>query len=339
MKRNHYAPVILLTGIVLLPAVVPAEQEITNRLTLSARFGFNITAKFKGFGPGAPVPGSLRTTPSQPGRPNGDAYNYDDGYVLTDVSENYGGETWYWGYDNSARQIEGNTILLSRTTSSGDSASGPLESEPYLGGELTFNRELGRQGNLHCGVEAAVNYLDFGVCDNSGLWTRVTDAYPFTPGTTPPTATLPNTLPGPYQGSYEGPGFVIGDTPVRSTTTSVGRRRFDADIWGFRLGPYLETPLCQRMNLSVSGGLAAGLLDNTVSWRQTESVVRESDLGAMWGYYVRANVAWQLSERWSAVGDLQYQDLGKYRHTFSGQEVELNLRNALFVTLGLSYRF
>ena len=335
MKRNHYASIILLTGTLLLPAVALAEQEITNRLTLSARFGFNISAKFKSFGPGAPVPGPARTTPSQPGRPNGDAYNYDDGYVLTDASENFGGETWYWGYDSSASQIAGNTILLSRTTSGGDSSSGPLESEPYLGAELTYNRELGRQGNLHCGVEAAANYLDFGVCDNGSLWTRVTDAYPFTPGTTPPTATPP----APYQGSYEGPGFVIGDTPVNSTTTSIGQRRFDSDIWGFRLGPYLETPLCRRMNLSVSGGLAVGLLDNTVSWKQTAFVMRESDFCAVWGYYVRANVSWQFGKRWSAVGDLQYQDLGKYQHSFSGQEVELNLRNALFVTLGLSYRF
>jgi len=335
MKRNHCLCLVLLTGALLPLAAARAEQDVTNRLTLSARFGFNITAKFKGFSGGETVPGPARSTPPQPGRPSGDAYNYDDGYVLTDVSENFGGETWYWGYDDSASQIAGNTILLSRTTSAGASSSGALESEPYLGAELAYNRKLGQQGNLNFGVEAAVNYMDFGVRDSGSLWTRVTDAYPFTPGTTPPTATPSD----PYQGSYEGPGSVIGDTPVSSTTTSIGQRRLDSDIWGFRLGPYLETPLCKHVNLSVSGGLAVGLLDNTVSWTQTTSVTRSSHFDAVWGWYVRANVAWHLSERWDAVGGVQFQDLGTYQHSFAGQEVELNLRNSLFLTAGLSYSF
>ena len=93
------------------------------------------------------------------------------------------------------------------------------------------------------------------------------------------------------------------------------------------------------MNLSVSGGLAVGLLDNTVSWTQTATVTRASHFDAVWGYYVRANVSWHLSERWDAVGDVQFQNLGTYQHSFAGQEVELNLRNSLFVTLGLSYHF
>ena len=93
------------------------------------------------------------------------------------------------------------------------------------------------------------------------------------------------------------------------------------------------------MNLSLSGGLAVGLLDNTVSWTQTGSDMHASHFDAVWGYYVRANVSWQLSKRWSAVGGVQFQDLGTYRHSFAGQEVELNLRNSLFLTAGLSYCF
>src|SRR5207248_6705068 len=62
-----------------------------------------------------PQPASSRLTP------RGDRYNYDDGYLLTDTSGNYGGQTWYWGYDNSANQISGNTIMLSRSTIMGRS--------------------------------------------------------------------------------------------------------------------------------------------------------------------------------------------------------------------------
>src|SRR5256885_10986486 len=46
---------------------------------------------------------------------------FRSGYVLTDVSGNLGGQTWYWGYDDSASQISGNTILLNRSTVSGRS--------------------------------------------------------------------------------------------------------------------------------------------------------------------------------------------------------------------------
>src|SRR5689334_972744 len=102
-----------------------AEEIVTNRLSASLRFGLNISARFKGNAVTFPPPlGLTRSTP------NGDAYNYDDGYVLTDVSGNEGGQTWYWGYDNSTTYPAGqisdgvafpaNTILFSRSTPSGN---------------------------------------------------------------------------------------------------------------------------------------------------------------------------------------------------------------------------
>ena len=69
-----------------------------NRVTVSARFGFNFSAKFKGLS-ALPQPITSRFTS------RGDRYNYDDGYVLTDISGNQGSQTWYWGYDNSGSQI------------------------------------------------------------------------------------------------------------------------------------------------------------------------------------------------------------------------------------------
>ena len=186
--------------------------------------------------------------------------------------------------------------------------------------------------------------MNFTVNDNSSFVTHVTDAYPFTPGTTPPRATPA----APYQGSYEGPAFVLGDTLVSSVVTAIGQQRLDSDIWGFRLGPYLETPLCTNINLSVSGGLAVGLLNSTASWTQTVSVTGGSsastvtshdDFNALWGYYLRANASWQLSKRWSAVGGVQYQYLGIYEHNFGGQVIQLDLSKSVFITVGLSYSF
>jgi hypothetical protein len=314
-----------------------------NRFSLNARFGLNISAKFKRASMSLTAP--PRTTP------DGSRYNYDDGYVLTDVSGNYGGQTWNWGYDQPG-QIAGDTILMHHSTVSADapSATGVDEDDPQCGFEFAYDRELGKRDKLHYGFEAAVNYMNLSLKDTSafsGNVSRLTDAYPFTPGTTPPTA--------PNQGSFNGPGFVLGATPVSSTTTLipggatiVDQRNFDADIWGFRLGPYAEYPLNQNIDLWFSGGLAMGLVDGSASWKETASIAGGgtmvgsgggSDLGLLWGGYLSAKVSWQLSEHWSAEGGVQYQYLGTYEHNFGGQVMQLDLSKSMFITIGLDYSF
>lgn len=39
------------------------------------------------------------------------------------------------------------------------------------------------------------------------------------------------------------------------------------------------------------------------------------------------------------IDDRQYQNLGTYQHSFGGRQVEVDLRNSIFVTLGLGYSF
>jgi len=345
MKTSLAIWPVLIVAAILMPAAVRAEEIVTNRLTFSARFGFNISARFTG-------PTALSLNPRA--TPRGDLDNYDDGYVLTDVSGNLGGQTWYWGYDDSASQISGNTILLNRSTVSGNFSSPSVNSDPNLGGELTYNRLLGTKGRFRYGVEAAANYLNLSLRNSStssGALSRVTDAYPFTPGTTPPAASPSN----PYQGSFQGPGFVIGGTPVSSTSTIVpgggtvaAQRQFHADVWGLRLGPYLDLPFDTHFNVWVSGGLAVGWLNGDASWSETVTVSgaasasssgngRHNDL--LWGGYLAANVSWDVKDRWSVVGGVQYQNLGVYRHTFGTRQAEVDLSNSIFVTIGLSRRF
>ena len=315
-----------------------------NRFSLNARFGLNISAKFMGMS-------GISLTPPPRTTPDGNQYNYDDGYVLTDISGNAGGQTWNWGYDQSG-QISGNTILMHRSTVSADapSATGVGGGDPQSGFEFVYDRELGNRDKLHFGLEAAVNYMSLSLKDTStfsGNVSRVTDAYPFTSGTTPP--------PAPYQGSFAGPGFVLGATPMSSITTPitggatiVDQRNYDADVWGFRLGPYAEYPLSQNIDLWFSGGLAVGVVDGSAFWNETASIAGGntlvgsgggSDLGLLWGAYLSANVAWQFSEHWSAEGGVQYQYLGTYEHNFGGQAMQLDLSKSVFITIGLGYTF
>ena len=351
MNHHHRASFILAACALAVPTVVLADQSDTNTNSLnhfsfSGRAGFNISAKFKNLG-------NLTLHPNQRTTPNGDRYNYDNGYVFKDVSGSMDGQTWYWGYDNSATQISGDTILMSRSTvgANASSPNGVDRSDPNYGAEFVYNRELGKNGRMRYGVEAAINYLNVNLNDHSTFFasaTRVTDAYAFTSGTTPPQT------PPAYQGTFDGPGFLIGSTPVSSTAsalpggaTVVGSRKFDANIWGLRLGPYIELPLCSHASLSLSAGFAGALVDGSASWSETaffaggtaSSAGSGHDLSVLYGGYVSAAVAWEFSERWSAEGCVQFQTLSSYEHSFNGRTVEMDLSQSLFVTLGVGYKF
>jgi hypothetical protein len=350
MKISHLIlPILVASTAVALCADDPSGDSFLNHLSFSAQLGFNIRAHF---GP--------RITP------DGMLYNYIDGYVLMDSTGDYDptgtylppqGITQNWGYDNSGSQAkEVPTILMTRSAPGTDLASRSFGDDPQLGAELTYTHELGARGKLRYGIEAAVNYMNLCLRDDSSstgpaIQDTYSYAFPGIIGNTPPPA--PTAAGQPYQGRYSSaqPGFNISDTPVSSapvTATVASHCQFDADLWGFRLGPYLEYPLGTNVNLSVSGGLAVGLLDSTASWAQTVSINgvfsssasgSGNDFDVLWGGYVNADITWRVSKRWSATGGVRCQDLGTYQHALGGRQIELDLRNSIFVTLGIGYSF
>src|SRR6266496_1200101 len=111
MKNSSIPSVALISALFCVLPQAQAQQD-SNQITLSGRVGFNISARFKSIAAPAPSP-NVRTAP------DGLLYNYEDGYVHTDISENFGGQTWNWGYDNSSRQVVGNTIEMSRAAAPG----------------------------------------------------------------------------------------------------------------------------------------------------------------------------------------------------------------------------
>jgi len=347
MNNEHPISLGLIASALLVPAMMAEGQTETNSLNhirFVPRAAFGITAKFMNAGVLSLDPAGRRT-------PDGSAYNYGDGYVLTDVSGNQGGQTWNWGYDSSS-QISGNTILMHQSTASQNiSSSGSADlANPGWGGELIYDRELGTRGKMHYGLESAVSYLNISMHASAagvGDVTQATDAYSFTTGATPPAS--------PYQGTFNGPGFLIGSSPAGSTTTVLtgaanitSSQKLKANIWGLRLGPYLDFPVDEGLDLSVSAGLAAALLNSSVSWSENVNTTGIGtvnfsggghSMGYLWGGYIGANLSWQLSKRWDAEAGAQYEYLGIYRHSFGGSNVELNFSKSIFVTLGISYSF
>src|SRR4029077_5177246 len=86
--------------------------------------------------------------------PSGDPYNYENGYVLTDISHNAGHQTWYWGYDDSSQvDINNNTISFDRTSVPGRMPGGGSgdanDDSSHLGAEIAYSYEIGVKENWH----------------------------------------------------------------------------------------------------------------------------------------------------------------------------------------------
>ena len=337
------------------------SPETPNRLTGSVRFGLNISGKF--YNPGGSLnpnvgPGFGQRTGK------GDPYNYDDGYVLTDVSGNQGGMTWYWGYNNPSQlnASAANSIDFHDTKALALPGSNSDDNSTYTGCEIAYDYELGVSNyglddkagwnHFHFGIEGAANFMpinfDTGGSYNT-LLTTTTTSYGYTPGTTPPTA--------PYQGSFNGPGFLLNSSPLSSPVstsqgaTVVTSQHFDSTLWGFRLGPYVESPVTEHFFLHITGGLAAGILDASANWNETVTGASlpsgvparvggsGDDTSVLWGYYFGADAVYRFDKHWGVDIGVQYQHLDNYNHDFGGRKAELVLDHSLFLQAGINFSF
>jgi hypothetical protein len=314
-----------------LPPLEQAYMEHTNRIMVSVRFGLNVRAKFSGVG----VPG---------GSPNG----YYDGYVVTanppNLSPNPNYST-YWGYNNDSQLIgtPGNytgVAFHTPTAAAGSSSDGG--DDPRVGFEVSYLRQLFEKKdwhNLRFGVEAAVNYMRVSASDRNTFGVNVSETdYNF-----------PITLPGPFQHNDNNqpgnPALHVPGTPQASTLGSLSVvDNFDGDLWGGRLGPYVELPFTNGINVRLSGGLAVGWLQGDESWSETVTGLGSasgggSDSSFLWGFYISLDAAYQINRRWGVDVGVQYQDLGIYSHSFGGRVVELDLSESIFFNVGVSYSF
>lgn len=340
-KKSNMNKALFKSGLILTAVSMGAAARATDedngfwgRFNLSYRAAFNISASFSGVGGYAP-----------PG--NGAAGVYNDGFVGVDSTQNVGGYTTYWGYDH-ASQISGNDVLMHRSVSS------PVGTSDQDGGvqhgvELTYDQPLGGGKHWRWGLEGAVNWTAIGITDSrplSGNVVTTTDAYSLN-GSIPPVA--------PYTGTVQGPGTLLQATPDSHTVDTqlnaaqiTGTRKIDANLVGFRLGPYLELPVSRYFALELGGGLSFGLISSDFSYNESVAISglptqthagSSHEIGGLVGGYARMQADVRLTRNLSLTGGFEFNDLGTFDQTAGSETAHLNLSHALYMTGGLSFRF
>jgi hypothetical protein len=327
----------------------PAEK---NRIGVSYKMSFNITAEFKNVGNVGT--GSGGGNGHGPATGGGIDRSYDDGYNRVDSSGNKDGLTWFWGYKNQS-QVVGDTLVM-RSTSIAPINSKTIDGDPQNGAELTYNRELGRweKNNRSWGLEAGLAWTDIDITDHrplKGGIRTIADAYDLG-GVNPNVAPQSSEYPG-HAGTFQGPGPLIDDSPTRTVTSSakgslvLGERHFEANLFAFRLGPYVDLPIDDKWTFSLSAGPVLGVVDGEFSYRQlvrTGGVSKfQADSGSktdmVFGGYVSGTIRYAIDEHWGVFVGGQYMGLTDYDTKAGGQKVEIDFARTASATFGVSFLF
>ena len=247
--------------------------------------------------------------------------------------------TTYFGYGAGAYVTPGNGSMVLHNSSSGTIQSG-LDNGPYNGMELNYDHEIGRHTSWRWGVEGAFNWLDFSARQSAVAPSGVLGADAFQLGYSPipaPPASYPgNPVSGPGEQSLG-----VTATPVPVTVAS----KFNADFYGFRLGPYLDLPVNKHLLLTLSAGLSVTIVGGSFSYVESNpaqgvtSSASASDTDVLVGGYVSGQAIVKLTKALNVFAGLQFQSSDDYKITAGSKQADIDLSKSLYLSAGLSYSF
>jgi len=314
-----------------------ASADHSTWFSLGPQFGLNINGRFKYVG---------NVSPSTQGPATGGGVNrsYADGYVNVDSSGNTGHQTWNWGYQN-ASQVQGSTLTMHSVSST---VIGTLSrnDDPNPGFDLAFGRHLGTVLGGKWGLQGAFDFTTISIHDSQpgiGTATSISDAYSLG-AVIPPQA--------PYAGSFNGPGSLLGDTPIRtmsSTTVLItGQRTLDAQVLAFRAGPYYEFPFGKRWSGRLGGGLVLAVADTQYTFNETVAfgngmVFKNSGSGSgtelRAGGYLEGKLLFAFTPDTSLFAGAQYENLGTFSRTAGSEQAQLDMSSSVYVLFGVQFSF
>lgn len=337
-------------GTALFPEQMQADGMV-GHFNLSYRAAFNVSAKFSGLG-GYTSPNSPGGAGRITGASGDRVRTYDDGFIGIDISLNAGGSGTYWGYNSDTAQVVSDTVRMHNSSSPATARSGSVDDGAQHGVELSYQYPVGGGEKWRWGVEGALNWMDLKIRDGrplAGDVMTVTHAFALN-GVTPPVA------PPTYVGPVDGPGATrLGDTatdvsgPLQVGAASIiGSRSIKADLYGLRVGPYLEFDLGKRVSVALSGGFSGGLIDSEFEYNNRvtisgvgsrDSKGRDQSMGWLFGGYVRGQVSVQLSRAVSLFGGVEFSSLSSFTQSAGAAQASLDLGAAVYVSGGLGYNF
>jgi hypothetical protein len=212
---------------------------------------------------------------------------------------------------------------------------------------VTYQRELGWTGSYWYGLATGLSYQNIRYREASSFVSdglRVTDRYEIR-DPVPPAG---------YRGTATGPGPLLGDTPTRETTTlpgaarTAGRYELDAAMVALRIGLLFETPFADWLDLQFGGGAIGAIVQGTFSVQEVTSVadlrtatttLESDETEFVGGAYGEVNLSIRLSRSLYALAGLQYSFISDFTQTAGQKVVELNLKNTLSATLGMTFAF
>lgn len=355
--------------------VQPLTETNKNRLGLSYRMGFNISAEFRTIGGYAALNPFNRNLPKHPLRtPDGAPYNYDNGFIYPDTTtaNAHPGYTWNYGYVAGTPMRPENAPTdfdLYHASAPANLTSRDNQGDPQLGMEVTYSRQLGRVGKGFWGLEAAIGFTDISIEDSRtlrGTVVRATDTFRTGGGVVLKPAPFAGNTNGPVVGN---PWPLVGLTPVDSSNdvfddmaTVRGHRKLDSQVVGVRLGPYLDIPMSKRWMFTLSGGLALAEVFDDFSFDETVTIdpsvtlvqlpaQRHQGSGSksdpLVGGYIGGTFSYAFNDRFRLFAGAQFQSTGDFSHSESGnprfqpakQTAVIDLSEAVFVTLGATFSF
>lgn len=332
------------------PDAIIEAAPTTSRWSFGFSFAplLNVEADFSGLGafssPFAPQPlGGMQN------------YNYDDGFVRIDASDNAGGMTRYWGYDNASQYDAGAETLAFNLSNSQNTGKAGETEDLSPGFELTSYYSMGEIANIagrpvKWGFKGGLQYVDINIRNSRSLtsdFLRVTDTYD----------TTGILIPGAgYEGTFLGPGgTLINDGPINRDTTLIvdgatitGSRDLDVDMLNFGFGPYIELPLSKRFSLTAEAGINFAVTHGEYEFESSTTIVGvgtqassgdDDTTKILPGAYAGAGMMWHLTDYFSLQGSARYQYMDRFSVKANDSEASLTFDGAFVISVGGVFRF